>query len=278
MALIPDAALRRLIALPGFPSLWTRFPYGSVATRVRYGIFERPHYAYGTYQAALQAKALKIPAISVMEFGVSRGFGLLALEATAREVGEATGIKISVFGFDSGKGMPPPEDYRDLPHIWQAGFYKMDVPKLKARLQGAELMLGDVGDTVQQWLKRTDVPPLGFAAFDLDYYSSTKRAFQLFKGPATHHLPRTYCYLDDIALPENACNCEFIGELAAVRDFNAEQEDRKIAPLHLLRNMRPAQAYWHDQTYIFHNFQHPRYCDCLLSPEAQQWESRPSDL
>lgn len=274
---LSDALLRQVSAIPGFRTLWTRFPYGSVDTRVRYGIFERPHYAYGIYRAAQQARALNIPAISAMEFGVSRGLGLLAMEATAREVTEATGVKVAVFGFDTGGGLPPPEDYRDLAHVWQSGFYKMDVPKLKSQLRGAELLLGDVGDTVLQWLKRTDVPPLGFAAFDMDYYSSTMRAFQLFQGAATHHLPRAYCYLDDITWPENACHNEYIGELGAVRDFNLQHQDRKICPLHLLRNMRANHAFWHDQMYVFHNFHHPRYCDSMLSARATQFESRPPD-
>jgi len=273
-----DALLRRLSAIPGFQSLWGRFPYGSVATRVQFGVFARPMYAYGIYQAARQARALGTPAISVMEFGVSRGFGLLAMEDHAGEIEAATGVKIHVFGFDTGAGLPAPEDYRDLPHVWQQGFYKMDVPALKAKLRRAELMLGDVGDTVRQWLGRTDVPPVGFIAFDMDYYSSTMRSFALFDGGHTRHLPRTYCYFDDIAMPQEACNCEHIGELAAIRDFNAAHDDRKISPIHLLRNQRPVYAFWHDHIYVFHNFRHPRYCDSVLSREATAFAARPSDL
>jgi hypothetical protein len=275
---IAEAVLRRLTGVPGVLGLWARFPAGSVATRVRYGIFERPHYAYGMYKAAQQARALKLPAISAMEFGVSRGLGLLAMESAAREISEATGIRVSVFGFDTGGGLPPPEDYRDLPHVWQQGFYKMDAGKLQARLQGAELLLGDVADTVPEWLKRSDVPPVGFAAFDMDYYSSTIRAFRLFGGPTTHHLPRTYCYLDDITWPEEACHCDYLGELAALRDFNAVNEHRKICPLNLLRNTRANHSFWHDQMYVFHNFQHPRYNDCVLPQQAVAFESRSSDL
>ena len=265
-------------ALPGIPSLWLRYPVGSVATRVRYGIFERPHYAYGIYQAAEQARKLGIPAITVMEFGVSRGLGLLAMESHASEIAAATGVRIATVGFDTGAGMPEPEDYRDLPHIWQRGFYKMDADRLRARLQTAELILGDVGETVPQWLACPDAPPVGFAAFDLDYYSSTARAFRLFDGPATHHLPRTYCYLDDITWPEYACHCEYIGELAAARDFNLAHHTRKICPLHLLRNMRPNYAYWHDNIYVFHNFEHPRYCTSMMPTEQRTFEQRASDL
>ena len=45
-------------------------------------------------------------------------------------------------------------------------------------------MLGDVGETAPAWLAR-QVLPVGFLAFDLDYYSSTARALTgLLTGPA----------------------------------------------------------------------------------------------
>jgi hypothetical protein len=44
--------LTRLTQIPGARSLWCRFPTGPVELRVRYGIFNRPHYAYGVYSAA----------------------------------------------------------------------------------------------------------------------------------------------------------------------------------------------------------------------------------
>jgi hypothetical protein len=35
----------------------------------------------------------------------------------AREISRALNLRIDVFGFDSGIGMPEANDYRDLPHI-----------------------------------------------------------------------------------------------------------------------------------------------------------------
>jgi hypothetical protein len=78
-----DRALARFTQIPGVRSLWRRFPLGQLKTRVRYGIFDRPHYAYGVYSAADLAKRLGLSAISVIEMGVAGGKGLLALEGIA---------------------------------------------------------------------------------------------------------------------------------------------------------------------------------------------------
>jgi hypothetical protein len=123
--------LRHLSRLPYFLGLWEKFPLGSVTTRVEYGVFAYPHYAYGVYWAAITAARLKIPKISVAEFGVAGGRGLVALERASEQIERETGVGIDVVGFDSGEGMPAPTDYRDLGHIWGPGFYKMDVPKLR---------------------------------------------------------------------------------------------------------------------------------------------------
>lgn len=126
MGWIGDTVLKSLTAVPKAVSLWRRFPIGSVELRTCHGAWARPQYAYGTFHAARQAKLLGLPGISVTEFGVATGDGLIALETIAREVSEYFGIQISVQGFDSGEGMPSPTDYRDLPHVWSKGFYKMD--------------------------------------------------------------------------------------------------------------------------------------------------------
>ncbi len=257
--MIPDRILARLTQIPGARSLWCRFPLGSVDTRVRYGVFDRPHYAYGVHAAADLAKRLGLKTISVIELGVAGGRGLLALERIAKIVGTHLGIQIHVTGFDTGQGMPAPVDYRDLAHVWDTGFYKMDVPKLKAELSpGTELILGDIEDTVSSWVPKGSI---GFVAFDLDYYSSTKTAFRLFENadPNTR-LPRTYCYFDDLLWPEHACHNEYMGELGAIADFNEEYEYKKICPIHMLRHTRMHQAAWNEQMYVFHDFKHPLYC------------------
>src|SRR5580698_8172310 len=106
--------LRVFNQLPGFRRLWNKYPLGSIDTRIEFGIWPRPHYAYGVYQAADLAKRLKLPAVSVVEFGVAGGRGLLELERLAEVIGPHFGVRISVIGFDNATGLPTPTDYRDL--------------------------------------------------------------------------------------------------------------------------------------------------------------------
>jgi hypothetical protein len=167
--------------------------------------------------------------MSVIEFGVAGGNGLVSMERIAEQIAQCFHLSISVFGFDSGTGMPPPHDYRDLAHVWQQAFYQMEPNKLRSRLRGAELILGPVSETVPAFISRTGPPPppIGFVSFDLDYYTSTKSALGIFGGGSQSRLPRVYCYFDDIIWPEHACHSEFTGELLAIREFNQEHDHQK---------------------------------------------------
>ena len=133
-----------LAAFPGARALWRRWPVGSIETRVAGDVSSHAPYAFGVLSAARLAKALGLPGISVVEFGVAGGRGLIALERISREVSQSVGIRIDVFGFDSGQGMPEASDYRDLPHVWAKGFYQMDVAALQQQLTSAQLLIGDV--------------------------------------------------------------------------------------------------------------------------------------
>ena len=63
--------------------------------------FERPYYAHCVWNAAVLGKRLGYEAISVAEFGVSGGNGLVLLEKYATEVSRELGIGIEVYGFDT---------------------------------------------------------------------------------------------------------------------------------------------------------------------------------
>lgn len=246
--------LRRIILKVGVFFGLTPIPF-----RVSYNLIERPHYAYGIYQAAMQAKALGLPAISVIEFGVAGGSGLVAMERLSKEVSIETGVRVQVYGFDSGGGLPPPKDYRDLPYVWQSGDYVMDEQKLRAVLTDAELVLGDVSDTVREFVQRKDLAPIGFIAFDLDYYSSTKQAFDLLLHNYNLYLPRLWMYFDDIISDDtDMYYCEDVGELLAIKEFNEENEVRKIRIHNGLRDFA-YPPFWREQIFIGHFFQHPLY-------------------
>jgi hypothetical protein len=251
--------LRQLTRIPGARGLWRRYPVGSVPDRVRFGIWDRPHYAYGVNFAANLAKNLGLKAISVIEFGVAGGRGLLALEDAAERIGNHYGVDIRIWGFDAAVGMPRPADYRDLAHVWGEGDYVMDVEALKSRLRFAELRLGDVSQTIGPFLESAGAPPIGFISIDLDYYSSTAAALKILDGPPDTRLPRLCCYFDDIVWPEEACYNEYVGEFLAINEYNATHETSKIAKLANLRWTQAHPAEWHEQIYIHHDFVHPLY-------------------
>jgi hypothetical protein len=187
------------------------------------------------------------------------------MERIAEMMGKTFGIGIHVYGFDTGEGLPPPESYKDLPFYWQSNFYKMDVKKLQEKLKGATLLLGDAGDTTSKLLSQTNVAPFGFLSFDMDYYSSTKRSFSIFGGPAGTRLPRVFCYFDDIA-SEIGCYNEYIGELCAIREFNEEQPHQKIAHLNDLEWMLPHKDAWQRKIFVMHDFAHPLYETYICAP------------
>jgi hypothetical protein len=277
--LVHPVRARRLSAIPPAryliqPTLMVRqalrhWPRVSFLRKLQWDALDRPEYAYGTYHAALQARALGQDAITVVEFGVGAGHGLIALESYAATVAQLVGVRIEVYGFDMGTGMPHPLDYRDLPYLWKPGFFKMDVEKLRQRLQAAELILGDVALTVPPFLRRPRLPPIGFAAVDVDFYSSTMAALMAFDGTPARLLPRVFCYFDDIIGSDLELHSPYAGELLAIREFNADHPLRKIAPIHGLSHKRLVSAPWHDQLFVLHAFDHPQYTTHIGPPDWQ---------
>lgn len=229
------------------------------ATLLRYDALLRTHYAYGVYQAALQARALGIPAISAIEFGVADGQGLIELERMGELVRAETGVDVRVYGFGLAKGMPVPVDYRDMSYVWAPGLFKMPLNRIRSHLKRAELVLGDVRNTVPRFHEKFNPPPIGFVAFDLDYYSSTIAAFGLFEGPPASMLPRVFCYFDDIIGDDAELHGPFTGELAAIEEFNRDHARRKISAIYGLRHKRLLSAGWNDMMFVMHAFDHPRY-------------------
>jgi hypothetical protein len=229
----------------------------------------RPQYLWPVLHAAHSASALGIPAIAALEFGVAGGNGLLALERAARAASELSGTRIEIFGFDTGVGMPPPRDPRDAPWLIEESHFAMDEAALRARLTNAQLVLGDIAETVPEW-RRSGHPPIGFVSFDVDYYSSTVQALRVLEGDPERLLPRLPCYFDDLF---GFGWTDFTGERAAIDEFNAAGADRKIAKVHGLRYELPPHEFqleWHDKLYVIHVFDHPRYAQ-LETPIDRGW-------
>jgi len=126
----------------------------SVQQRALWEISPRPHYLLGVLAAAKQALRERVGQISVIEFGVAGGNGLVALQSEAEAVEQATSVKIRVFGFDMGaSGLPPfIGDYHDQPDAWQPGDFPMDEECLRARLAPRTTpILGNMRDTVSEF-------------------------------------------------------------------------------------------------------------------------------
>lgn len=220
---------------------------------------------------ALQAKILGIPRVSVIEFGVASGQGLLNLQSLAKRISAFFGdIRIDVHGFDLGSGLPRPMDYRDVPYTFREGDYSMDVESLKSRLDGTKLWLGPVAETLPEFLPEALKSPVAFASFDLDLYSSTAEAFKLFEFPAASRLPRVVCYFDDILAPDEAFYSDVTGELLAISEFNAAHPTMDISQLRALMYSRPRLQQWQAQIYAFHDFTHERYNADLLQDSWRQ--------
>jgi hypothetical protein len=218
----------------------------------------RPNYTWSVLHSARIAHTLGIERMTVAEFGVAGGNGLLALETAATAAERFFGIGIDVVGFDAGGGIPAPRDHRDAPYVIAPGDFPMDIDKLRARLQRSELLLGLVEETLPRFIESSG-SPVGFVSIDLDYYSSTVAALMLLTAPAERLLPRVMCYFDDVmGYPWG----DFNGERLAIAEFNDREEHRKISPVYGLRYFLPqpwAQAMWPEMMYLAHVLDHPRY-------------------
>ncbi|HKP90191.1 MAG TPA: hypothetical protein VJT75_09480, partial [Thermoleophilaceae bacterium] len=255
---------------PARPEKWDSTQNSALyAWCVANGVDTRPQYLWPLLHAAHSARALEVPAISALEFGVAGGNGLLALERAAEAATELSGTRIEIFGFDTGTGMPRPTDPRDAPWLVEESLFAMDEAALRARLTTAQLVLGDVRETVPGWVG-SDHPPIGFVSFDLDYYSATVEALRVLDADAETLLPRVPCYFDDLF---GYGWSEFVGEREAIDEFNRDHAERKVAKIHGLRFELPPHEFqlsWHEKLYVAHVFDHPRYAQ-LETPLDEGW-------
>lgn len=243
--------------LTHFYRLTLRFttPY---SYQVNKGLMERSYYAYCCLHAANQARALGIDTISAIEFGCAGGRGLIALEKITQKITKITGVNFEIYGFDTGEGLPPPVDYRDLPYHWTEGMFPMDKKSLQSKLSKSKIIFGDVNLTAETFINKFKPAPIGCIFHDLDYYSSTRGSFKIFDSGEKHFLPRTFNYFDDIIGTELELYNDWSGERLAIREFNEQNEKQKFSPAYHLIS-KPNSPYWYHQIYICHSFNHPDY-------------------
>jgi len=241
---------------------------GTYRAKVDFDLVVRQQYAFPLLYAADAAKRYGYETVTIIEFGVAGGAGLVNMCRIAERTQKATGIQFRIFGFDTGNGMPPALDYRDLPESFQAGDFPMDAASLTRALPDfAKLVIGDVADTIPSFLRSLDGDaPIGFVAVDVDYYSSAKKALAVLTGPPNLYLPIVPVYLDDIGVDGSN---PWTGELLAVNEFNHDNEFRKIAPFTMLRSHRIFKnTQWIDRMFAAHIHDH------LLRSPAHRREAR----
>lgn len=241
---------------------------GNLEFRINTGCTIRPHYAYCLLHSARLASSLGLKKMSVIEFGCAGGAGLLALEEHAEAVEKELDLDIEIYGFDTGRGLPAPKDYRDLPYHWKEGFFAMEMDRLAPRLSRSKLVIGDVGDTVRAFISEFDPAPIGAIMHDLDFYSSTASSFELFSAQPERFLPRVYNYFDDVIGSEVELYNDHTGERLAIDEFNRGSESAKLSPAYHLIT-RPFVMQWYHQIRILHFFQHDKYSQ-FVSKDDQQ--------
>ncbi len=220
--------------------------FGSYFTRLSLEIVPRPYYGFPIYQSLKLAQSLGYKKVSIIEFGVASGDGLLNIEYHVKEIKKKIDIDVEIYGFDLASGLPETKDYRDLLYQWKTGFYKMDVQKLKSKLSSAKLVLGDIKKSLEKF---THAAPVACVIIDVDYYTSTIDALEVFKLP---HLPRVFCYFDDVVGNETSLYNEFTGELLAIDEFN-QKNTMKIA------KYRSDNTSYKEHMFIMHDFEHAEY-------------------
>jgi len=231
--------------------------FGGLRSKVAFDLVLRQQHAYSILACADLARELGIEEVTLVEFGVSAGAGLLNICELAGRVTRETGVRFRVFGFDTGTGMPPPQSYRDHPEIYQEGDFPMGHERLRQSLPAnAQLFIGEIKDTVEPFLQSVSpAAPIGFVSIDVDYYSSTHDALAVLEGEAEQYLPRVPVYLDDVEHPSHNSWC---GERLAVNEFNERHEQRKIEQHAFLRSYRVFRnARWIDHMFTLHVLDHP---------------------
>jgi hypothetical protein len=233
---------------------------------------DRPHYGHCIYEAAQLANRLGYPSMSVIEFGCGGGNGLVNAEMHIAEISQIFPVKIELYGFDTGAGLPPGEDYRDLLHYFKPGQFHMDTGLLQRRLKVGKLVLGNVKNTCKTFFSDYNPAPVGCIFHDLDYYSSTRDALTLFDADASHFLPRIFMYFDDIIGNNTWLANEFVGEELAINEFNQQHSTKKIVANKGMAAHYPDQ-WWVDQIYNYHDFGHPDYVSFVGEEEQRDHEA-----
>ena len=186
-----------------------------------------PSYIIGIAIAAFLGVRSGNREISVVEFGVGRGGGMISMLKISRIFSKVLNMKIRVVGVDNGKGLPRPKDSRDHPEIWREGEFRLSdsdmLPRLKRLLSNkkARIVIGDLETDMERIAASVSdgSTQVGFISIDVDYYSSTKPILDWISRSDTRSFI-DYCpiYFDDT---ESLWSFNrFSGQELAIQEFN----------------------------------------------------------
>ena len=242
------------------------YVFGGIKIKIFFDYYIRQHHAYCILKCAEEAKRLNINTISLIEFGVANGAGLMNISKLSKKVTKVTGIEFKIYGFDTGAGMPVPKSFEDHPELYKVGDYPMDLINLKLKLDNnVELIIGDLDKTIKNFSQNVLNFPIGFISLDVDYYSSSVQALNLLDSINSNQLlPCTYLYVDDI---EEDTHNSICGELGAIASFNKNncknifiEKNSNIRWNRVFKN-----AKWIDKIFYIHNFNHEERSSILLN-------------
>jgi len=250
-----------------FRPLIRKLKIGNFEFRLKMNALKRMQYAYICFNAAKLGKQLGYKKISVVEYGVAGGQGLLILEKHVKEIESYFNIEIEIYGFDTGEGLPEPTDYRDLPYFWKKGFFQMEKDRLKNRLNKSKIVMGNINETSKSFFAEYSPAPIGAVIHDFDFYSATKVALSMMKNNENYFLPRVFSYFDDTIGNELSLFNDYTGERLAINEFNKANDDIKICEPYHLRALK--SEVWHHQIWICHFFRHRKYNEFINSENLQ---------
>jgi len=221
---------------------------------LKYKVF-KPHYETILLESCKEAKKLGINNVSVLELGVAGGNGIIALEKYKKSIESYLKIKIDIYGFDTGEGMPKSNLKEDLIFVWKQGQYKINKDLIRKKTN-SKIFYGDVKNTINDFIK-LNPNKICSIFFDLDYYSSTKAFLDQINNLKKYLLPRVLCYFDDLHVPEKYIS-DVNGELLAINEFNSSNTNCKLGASidHVMDFKFPLAK---NSIYMLHVFDNPDY-------------------
>ena len=216
----------------------------------------RPHYETVLYESCKVAKKLGHDDLCVLELGVADGNGILSLIKYKRIIENELNVKIKVYGFDLGTGLPEIKKKEDLPFFWKQGDYKSGGFEKLNNINDVKIYQGDIKNTILDFAN-SNISKIACIFFDLDLYSSTESFLSNINNLEKYLLPRTLCYFDDLYVADN-CVDNTNGELLAIAEFNKQNSNFQLGkPIDHLNDFKFPLA--KGQLYTLHNFKNEQY-------------------